>query len=225
MLCVACRVYMSVRIYRNIIFFREQINFVPFFFEMLLDCFASCTQCLSLRWERRAADKGEGGPAVPVPVPVEMAPETAPGAPQVPAADDANGPEPAFQIDLGFLNKKGNFETIRVTVDYSQPVNVVTRKCLKGLDWKPLKHALPSELSKLAAEALLAHCGWQRLGLYDLGGGRGLTRHIEFVVVGDDYHCDLLLGREFKGVKLKPRAGIYPIFKSPQDKGLLDPRV
>jgi hypothetical protein len=193
---------------------------------MLLDCFASCTRCLSPRGERTAADKGEGAPAGPVPVPVEAAPETAPGAPQVPATNDANGPEPPFQIDLGFSNRKGNFETIHVTVDYSQPVNVVTKKCLKKLGWKPLKHALPSELSKLAAGALLAHCGWQRLGLCDLEGGGGLTRHIEFVVVGDDYHCDLLLGREFKGVKLKPRAGIYPVFKSPKDKGLLDsPRI
>jgi hypothetical protein len=164
-------------------------------------------------------DKGEGAPAIPVPVPMEAAPETAPAAPEVPDSDHANGPVQPFQIDLGLSNNKGNFKPIHATVDHSHPVNVVTKKCLKGLGWEPLKHGLPSELSRLAAEALLAPCGWQRLGLQNLGGADGLTRHVQFVVVGDDYHCDLLLGREFKGVKLEPRPGMYPIFKNPNNQG------
>jgi hypothetical protein len=180
---------------------------------MLLDCFASCTACLSPRWERRAADRGQDPASVPVPVPIPA---------EAPAADDANGLEPPFKINLSFFTSTGTAETINVTVDHSVPVNVVTNKCLKKLGFKPFPHALPPDLSKLAAKALPGHCGWQKLNFY---ATRGLSRNIDFVIVGDDYRCDLLLGREFKGVQFKPGVGIYPNLLNPKSKGKLAPRL
>jgi serine/threonine protein kinase len=137
--------------------------------------------------------------------------------PQAPNIHNASHLEPPFLIDLGFFTLIGEVQNIRVTVDYSMLVNVVTNKCLKELGFEPLQHALPSHLGNAAME-LPGHCGWQRLNLFVTGY---YSREIEFLVVSDDYGCDLLLGREFKEVKLNPRAGAYPNFAKPKDKGTL----
>lgn len=198
------------------------------FSDMLLDCLASCTRRLTPRQERRAADHRDGVPVVPVPVPVHVpipgpvavvAPETVPDAAQVPAAnDDPGSPEPPFQTDLCCTIDRATV-TIRVTVDHSVPVNVVTIKCLKGLGRKPLRNPLPAELSDRAAMVLPGHRGWQQLTLYSPMGHRGLTRDVDLVVVDDDYPCDLLLGAEFKGVSFEPGGGLYPNHAKALDKG------
>src|SRR5271170_6992363 len=117
---------------------------------MLLNCFASCTRRLTPRRVKSAADTGERAPIVPDPVPEQVAPEAAPGLPQVPAAIDANGPEPPFQTDLSFYTTMGKVEILLVTIDQSMSVNVVTNKCLARLGFKPLQHGMPSKLSELA---------------------------------------------------------------------------
>jgi hypothetical protein len=177
---------------------------------MLLDCLASCTGCLTPRRVKSAVDTGESAPIVPDPVSEQVAPEAAPGSPQLPAAIDTNGPEPPFQINLGFCTIMGKVEIILVTIDQSMSVNVVTNKCLARLGFKPLQHAMPSKLSELASQAFPGHYGWQKLSLFAPSGHRGLSSNVDFLVVGDDYHCDLLLGYEFKQLTLKPRPGIYP---------------
>jgi hypothetical protein len=157
---------------------------------MLLDCLASCTGCLTPRQERRAADHRDGVPVVPVPVHVPIpgpvavvAPETVPGAAQVPAAnDDPGSPEPPFQTDLCCTADRATV-MIRVTVDHSVPVNVVTIKCLKGLGRKPLRYPLPAELSDRAAMVLPGHRGWQQLTLCSPMGHRGLTHNVDLVIV------------------------------------------
>jgi hypothetical protein len=186
---------------------------------MLLDCFASCTGRLTPRWVKSAADAGESAPIVPDPVPEQVAPEAALGSPQVPAAIDANGPEPPFQTDLGFCTIMGKVEILPVTIDQSMSVNVVTNKCLARLGFKPLQHAMPSKLSELASQAFPGHYGWQKLSLFAPSGHRGLSSDVDFLVVGDDYHCDLLLGCEFKRLTLKPRPGIYPNYSTRPGKG------
>ena len=177
---------------------------------MLLNCFASCTRRLTPRRVESTADTGESAPLVPDPVPEQVAPEAAPDSPQVPAAIDANGPEPPFQTDLCFCTITGKVEVLPVTVDESMSVNVVTNKCLASLGFKPLQDAMPPELTELASQAFPGHYGWQKLGLFAPSGHRGLSSDVDFLVVGDDYHCDLLLGCEFKRLTLKPRPGIYP---------------
>lgn len=177
---------------------------------MLLNCFTSCTRRLTPRRVESTADTGESAPLVPDPVPEQVAPEAAPGSPQLPAAIDANGPEPPFQTDLCFCTITGKVEVLPVTVDESMSVNVVTNKCLARLGFKPLQDAMPPELSELTSQAFPGHYGWQKLGLFAPSGHRGLSSDVDFLVVGDDYHCDLLLGCEFKRLTLKPRPGIYP---------------
>ena len=186
---------------------------------MLLDCFASCTRCLTPRRVKGAADTGESAPIVPDPVPDQVAPEAAPSSPQVPTAIDANGPEPPFQIDLSFYTITGKVEILPVTVDESVSVNVITNKCLARLGFKPLQHPMPPELSELASQAFPGHYGWQKLGLFAPSGHQGLSSDVDFLVVGDDYHCDLLLGCEFKQLTLKPRLGIYPNYSIQPGKG------
>ena len=150
-------------------------------------------------------------------MPAAMASEGAPEASQAPNIHNASCPEPPFLIDLGFYTLMGEVQSIRVTVDYSVLVNVVTNKCLKELGFEPLQHALPSHLGTAAGE-LPGHCGWQRLNLYVT---QRYSRDIYFLVVRDDYRCDLLLGREFKEVELNSRAGAYPNFTKPEGKGTL----
>ena len=187
---------------------------------MVLEYFASCTGCL-VRWERRAANnKGkESAASVPVPVPAEVAP----GSAQVPAADDANGPELPFQRELGVYTFLGEYRTIQVTVNHSVPVNVVRRKLLKELGFETPRHDLPPELSKFAAEELPAHCGWEQLNICAPGAPEGESHEIQFVVVeDDDYDCDLLLGRASKGISFKLGDVIYTNFITPpQSKGML----
>lgn len=187
---------------------------------MLLECFASCTGCLP-RWGRRAADnKGkERAASVPVPVPAEVAP----GSAQALAADDANGPKLPFQMKLGVFDLLGECINTQVTINHSVPVNVVTRKLLKELGFKTPRHDLPPELSKFAAEALPAHCGWEQLNICAPGGEKGASHEIQFVVVEDDYYgCDLLLGRASKGINFKLGDGIYTNFRTPPlSKGTL----
>jgi len=147
-----------------------------------------------------------------------MAPEGAPEAPQAPNIPNASRLEPPFLIDLDFYTLMGEVQNIRVTVDYSVLVNVVTSKCLKELGFKPLQLALSSHLGRLAAKELPGHCGWRRLNLYVT---ERYSREIDFLVASDDYRCDLLLGREFKEVELNLRAGAYPNFMKPKDRGTL----
>ena len=186
---------------------------------MLLDCFASCTRCLTPRRVKSTADTGESAPIALDPVPDQVAPEAAPDSPQVPTAIDANGPEPPFQTDLGFCTITGKVEILPVTVDESMSVNVVTNKCLARLGFKPLQRPMPPELNELASQAFPGHYGWQKLGLFAPSGHRGLSSDVDFLVVGDDYHCDLLLGCEFKRLTLKPRPGIYPNYSIQPGKG------
>jgi hypothetical protein len=183
---------------------------------MLLGCFSSCTKCLSPRRERKAADGGQG--PVSIPTPGATAPDGAPKAPQAPTLHNPSGLEPPFLINLPYFTLTGGVETIEVTVDYSLSVNVVTNKCLKKLGFEPLQHALPFHLSELAARELPEHCGWQRLTLYEAANH---SREINFLVVSDNYRCDMLLGREFKGVKLNSGVGVYPNYKNPKSKGTL----
>ena len=183
---------------------------------MLLGCFSSCMKSLSPRRERRVADGGQG--RVSIPMPAAMASEGASEAREAPNMHNASCLEPPFLIDLTFFTLTGGFQTIHVTVDYSVLANVVTNKCLKELGFEPLQHSLPSHLRKFAAKELPGHHGWQRLNLYVTAS---YSREIDFLVVGDDYRCDLLLGREFKGVKLNSQAGIYPNFMIPKSKGTL----
>jgi hypothetical protein len=146
-----------------------------------------------------------------------VASEGAPEAPQAPAIHNASCLEPPFLINLHFFTMTGRVQEISVTVDYSVLVNVVTNKRLKKLGFEPLQHALPSYLGKLTAKELPGHCGWRRLNLYVPGR---YSCEIDFLVVSDDYRCDLLLGRDFKRVQLNSRAGVYPnFFKNPADKG------
>jgi len=187
---------------------------------MLLNCFASCTRRLTPRRVKSAADTGESAPIVPDPVPEQVAPEAAPGSPQVPAATDANGPEPPFQTDLGFWTILGKAEILPVTIDQSMSVNVVTNKCLVRLGFKPLQHAMPPKLNELASQAFPGHYGWQKLCLFAPSGHQGLSFDVDFLVVGDDYYCDLLLGCEFRRLTLKPRPGIYPNYSIQPGKGL-----
>jgi hypothetical protein len=168
---------------------------------------------------KSTADTGESAPIVPDPVPEQVAPEAALGSPQVPAAIDANGPESPFQTDLCFCTIMGKVEILRVTIDQSMLVNVVTNKCLARLGFKPLQHGMPSELSELASRAFPGHYGWQKLSLFAPSGHRGLSSDVDFLVVGDDHHCDLLLGCEFKRLTLKPRPGIYPNYSIRPGKG------
>jgi hypothetical protein len=182
---------------------------------MLLGCFSSRMKCLSPRRERRVADGGQG--RVSIPMPAAMASEGPSEAREAPTMHNASCLEPAFLIDLVFFTLTG-FQTIHGTVDYSVLVNVVTNKCLKELGFEPLQHSLPPHLSELAAKELPGHRGWQRLNLYV---SASYSREIDFLIVGDNYRCDLLLGREFKGVKLNSQAGIYPNFMIPKSKGTL----
>jgi hypothetical protein len=129
--------------------------------------------------------------------------------------------EPPFQTDLGFCTIMGMVEILRVTVDQSVTLNVITNKCLARLGFKPLQHEMPSKLSELAAQSFPGHYGWQQLNLSAPVGHRGHTSDVDFLVVGDDYHCDLLLGCEFKWLTLKRRPGIYPNYSTPSGKGLL----
>src|SRR4051794_37017986 len=181
---------------------------------MLLGCFSSCTKCLSPRRERGAAEGVQGH--VSIPMPAAMASEGAPKAPETPTLHNAGCPEPPFLINLPFLTLTGAPKTIQVVVDYSVSVNVVTNKCLKELAFEPLQHALPFQLSKLAAKELPEHSGWQRLTLYEASRSRDIN-----FIVSDNYHCKMLLGREFKGVKLNSRVGNYPNYKIPKSKGTL----
>jgi hypothetical protein len=151
-------------------------------------------------------------------MPAAMALEGAPEASQAPTMHNANCLEPPFLIDLDFYTLMGEVQNIRVTVDYSVLVNVITNKCLKELGFEPRQLALSSPLGKLAAKELPGHCGWQRLNLYV---PKRYSREIDFLIVSDDYRCDLLLGREFKEVELNPRAGAYPSFMKPKSKGTL----
>jgi hypothetical protein len=183
---------------------------------MLLSYFSSYTKCWSSRRDRRVAD-GSQGP-VSIPMSAATALEGAPEAFQAPTIHNTNCLEPPFLIDLDFFTLMGEVQNIRVTVDYSVLVNVMTNKCLKELGFEPLQLALSSPLGKLAAKELPGHCGWQRLNLVVT---KYYSREIEFLIVSDDYRCDLLLGREFKGVELNPRAGAYPNFKKPKSKGTL----
>jgi hypothetical protein len=183
---------------------------------MLLSYFSSYTKCWSSRRDRRVAD-GSQGP-VSIPMSAATASEGAPEAFQAPTIHNTNCLEPPFLIDLDFFTLMGEVQNIRVTVDYSVLVNVMTNKCLKELGFEPLQLALSSPLGKLAAKELPGHCGWQRLNLVVT---KYYSREIEFLIVSDDYRCDLLLGREFKGVELNPRAGAYPNFKKPKSKGTL----
>lgn len=171
--------------------------------------------------ERRAVDKGEEGAAssTPLHVPAGVAPGSAPEASQVPAANDANDSEPPKQMDVGVLSFLGKSTIIQATVDHSVPLNVVTKKCLKKLGFQTLRHDLPPNLSKLAAKALPGHCGWEQLTLCTPTGHRALSRDIDFLVVGDDYGCDMLLGRETKGINFKSGSGIYPNYLRPRSKG------
>ena len=173
-------------------------------------------KCLSPKRERGVADGGQG--RVSTPMPAAMASEGTSEAQEAPIVHNASCLEPPSLIDLVFFTLTGGFQTIHVTVDYSVLVNVVTNKCLKELGFEPLQHALPFHLSKLAAKELPEHHGWQRLNLYV---NASYSREIDFLVVDDDYRCDLLLGREFKGVKLNSRAGIWPNFVIPKRKGTL----
>jgi len=186
---------------------------------MLLGCFASFTRRLTPGRVKSAADTGEGAPIVPDPVPEQVAPEAALGSPQVPAAIDANGPEPPFQTDLSFWTIMGKVEILPVTIDQSMSVNVVTNKCLARLGFEPRQHAMPSQLSELASQAFPGHYGWQKLSFFAPSGHRGLSSDVDFLVVGDDYHCDLLLGCEFRRLTLNPRPGIYPNYSIPTGKG------
>jgi hypothetical protein len=127
---------------------------------MLLDCFTSCMRCLTPRRVKNAADTGESAPIVPDAVPEQVAPEAALDSPQVPAA---NGLEPPFQTDLCFCTIMGKVEVLRVTIDQSMSVNVVTNKCLARLGFKPLQHAMPFELREFASQAFPGHYGWQNL--------------------------------------------------------------
>jgi hypothetical protein len=147
-----------------------------------------------------------------------MASEGAPEASQAPTIHNANCSESPFLIRLDFFTLMGEVRNIRVTVDYSVLVNVMTNKCLKELGFEPLQLELSSPLGKLAAKELPGHCGWRRLNLFVT---KNYSREIEFLIVSDDYHCDLLLGREFKGVELNPRAGAYPNIAKPKSKGTL----
>jgi hypothetical protein len=155
---------------------------------------------------------------VSIPMYAATASEGASEAREAPTMHSASCLEPPFLINLAFFTLTGGLQTIHVTVDYSVSVNVVTNKCLKELGFEPLQLALPSHLSRLAAQELPEHCGWQRLNLHV---SAKYSREIHFLIVGDDYRCDLLLGREFKGVKLNSRAGIYPNFVIPKSKGTL----
>lgn len=148
-----------------------------------------------------------------------MASEVTPGPHRVPAAEEADAPEPPFQTDLRFFTTNGGPETIHVTIDHSQPANVVTMHCLERLGYKPRQDELPTELSQLAAKAWPGYSGWQKLGLYNPAAHRGLSSDMDFVVVGDDYHCDLLLGRDFSRLNSRPRAGIYPNYMARKGKG------
>jgi len=186
---------------------------------MLLDCLASCTRCWTPRRVKSTADTGESAPIVLDLIPEQVAPEAAQGSPQVPAAIDANGPEPPYQTNLSFCTITGKVETLLVTIDQSMSVNVVTNKCLARLGFKPLQHGMPSRLSGLASQAFPGHYGWQKLSLFAPSGHRGLSSDVDFLVVDDDYHCDLLLGCEFKRLTLKPRPGIYPNYLISQGKG------
>jgi hypothetical protein len=183
---------------------------------MLLGYFSSCTKCLSPRRERRVVDGGQG--PISIPMPAAMTSEGAAEAPQAPNTHNASCLEPPFLIDLDFFTLMGEVKNIRVTVDYGVLVNVVTNKCLNELGFEPLQRTLPSRLGKLAAKELPGHCGWQRLNLYV---NEHYSREINFLVVGDDYRCDLLLGREFKEVEHNSRAGAYPSFTKPKSKGTL----
>jgi len=168
---------------------------------MLLNCFSSCTKW---RRERRVADGGQG--PVSIPMPAAM------------ASEGAGCLEPPRLIDLDFFTLTGDIQNIDVTVDYNVLVNVVTNKQLKKLGFEPLQRALPFYLGKLAAKELPEYCGWQRLSLYVTPH---YSREIDFLIVSDAYRCDLLLGREFKGVKLNSRAGVYPNFRILKGKGTL----
>lgn len=185
---------------------------------MFLNCFASCTRCLTARREQSPADRGQSAPIVAGSVPDQVAPEVAPGAAQVPAAIGANGPEPPFETKLGFCNIMAKVKILRVTVDQRVPVNVVTKKFLAALGFKPQQHAMPSDLGELAAQVFPGHYGWQTLCLSAPAGHGGHTSDVDFVVVGDDYHCDVQLGCEFNRLILRPGLGIYPNYLAPNGK-------
>jgi hypothetical protein len=186
-------------------------------FKMFLNCFASCTRCLTARREKRSADPGERTPIVPdtaVPGQATL------GAVQVPGAIDThNSSEPPFQADICFCNGMGKPETLPVNVDLGMPVNVITNKRLAALGFEPRQHSMPSELSDLAAQMFPGFYGWQKLGLYAPEGGSGPTSDPNFIVVGDDYHCDVLLGCEFNQLTRRPGPGIYPNFIITSGKG------
>jgi hypothetical protein len=165
---------------------------------------------------KNAADTGESAPIVPDAVPEQVAPEAALDSPQVPAA---NGLEPPFQTDLCFCTIMGKVEVLRVTIDQSMSVNVVTNKCLARLGFKPSQHAMPFELREFASQAFPGHYGWQNLCFLAPSGHGRLSFDVNFLVVSDDYHCDLLLGCEFKQLTLKPRLGIYPNYLIQPGKG------
>jgi hypothetical protein len=139
--------------------------------------------------------------------------QAAPGAAQVPGAIGAhNSPEPPFQTDICFFNSVDKADTLRVTVDQSMPVNVITNKRLAALGFEPLRHSMPPELSEFAAQMFPGFCGWQQLCLYAPKGRGGLSSDPSFIVVGDDYHCDVLLGCEFNRLTRRPGPGIYTNF-------------
>ena len=139
------------------------------------------------------------------------------------ANGDIGSPEePPFQIRLGIFTSTGGPETIQATVDHSLPLNVVTSKCLKQLGFDdPFERPLPPDLSELAAEALRGPYGWCNLILYASVDHKSHSLDVGFVVVDDDDRHGLLLGREFKGVKLEPGVGIFPNYATPKSKGTL----
>jgi hypothetical protein len=116
--------------------------------------------------------------------------------------------------ELRFCTIIGKVETLHVTIDQSMSVNVITNKCLARLGFKPLQHAMPSKLSELASQAFPRHYGWQKLCLFAPSGHRGISYDVDFLVVGDDYYCDLLLGCEFKRLTQAETGDLSPILDS-----------
>ena len=184
------------------------------------------------RRERKGVDVEEDPAAVraPTPVPVPMsvvvpaqqAPETASSAPlrePLRADDDGNRPAPS-QVYLGFFTSQGCPQNIRVTIDHSKPVNLVTDRCVRRLGYEPLTRPAPAALRELASTAFPANFAWQHLRLYTPRGHNGIARSTNFVVVGDhDLACDMLLGREFEGTSFEPVDGIYPLYPDRRTPG------
>lgn len=208
---------------------------------MLFECVASC---LLPRREKKGVDVEERAAAILAPTPVsapmsvpmsepmsesayvpvsgQQAPETGTPVPlreHLRANDDGNGAAPG-QVDLGFFTSTGCPQIIRVTVDHSKPVNLVTDRCVRSLGYEPLTGPAPAALRELASSAIPASFAWQRLHLYRPWGHNGNARLTHFVVVGDhDLACDILLGREFERVSFDPVQGIYPNYAGKRTPG------